>query len=238
MQFYSGATGQAGRFSEGFCLRRVQSSMDVEVFISGKNVEPLVRDECANLSETILCMTCGLTTSDLESRVVGVAVAHVPDATSPAAANHSATTVCSVGVKGRAGSPDLEDRAGAAVVERADRRHKGCPQHLGGTGQDREHRRAAGSSCSRHMTPTSAGHRPPPAGARLGARPAPRLCDPPPVIPAKQTSRHRPPRARAFSGIHIEHHNPSSLPPIIAAGRPCPDSGKNTRERRCLVEPS
>ena len=24
MQFYSGATGQAGRFSEGFCLRRVQ----------------------------------------------------------------------------------------------------------------------------------------------------------------------------------------------------------------------
>ena len=24
MQFYSGATGQAGRFSQGFCLRRVQ----------------------------------------------------------------------------------------------------------------------------------------------------------------------------------------------------------------------
>jgi murein tripeptide amidase MpaA len=26
MQFYSGATGQAGRFSEGFCLRRVHAS--------------------------------------------------------------------------------------------------------------------------------------------------------------------------------------------------------------------
>ena len=25
MQFYSGATGQVGRFSEGFCLRRVHS---------------------------------------------------------------------------------------------------------------------------------------------------------------------------------------------------------------------
>ena len=28
MQFYSGATGQAGRFSEGFCLRRVHPSLE------------------------------------------------------------------------------------------------------------------------------------------------------------------------------------------------------------------
>ena len=29
MQFYSGPTGQAGRFSEGFCLRRVHSGTKV-----------------------------------------------------------------------------------------------------------------------------------------------------------------------------------------------------------------
>ena len=34
MQFFSGATGQAGRFSEGFCLRRLQVRRLIPCFLA------------------------------------------------------------------------------------------------------------------------------------------------------------------------------------------------------------
>jgi hypothetical protein len=50
MQFYSGATGQAGRFSEGFCLRRVHRRRSRETLRQRRMMRlPAYSDQQVNL---------------------------------------------------------------------------------------------------------------------------------------------------------------------------------------------